>query len=73
MSNDMPSVYRCDLRKARSQHTCCECRGTIRKGETYNYHHGIWSGEAQAYKVCFPPPQPSFAGEIREQERNRKP
>jgi hypothetical protein len=31
---------------------CCECHGTIRQGETYHYHHGVWDGEARGYKVC---------------------
>jgi hypothetical protein len=51
MSCELPSVYCCDDRKARKEHRCCECRGTIRPGEHYNYHHGIWD-EPNQFKVC---------------------
>ena len=49
---ELPSVYECDERKARKDHKCCECRGIISKGEIYNYHHGIWDGQAESFKVC---------------------
>lgn len=49
---EMPSVYGCDHPKARKQHQCCECRGIIPIGETYNKHHGIWDGSADTFKVC---------------------
>lgn len=47
-----PDCYDCCVRKARKVHKCCECRGTIQAGEDYNYHHGVWEGEAASYKVC---------------------
>lgn len=45
-------VYECDKRKARKEHKCCECRGVIQVGETYNYHHGIWPDGPEQYKTC---------------------
>lgn len=50
--NDMPSCYGHKERKARKAHKCCECRGMIKLGEMYHYHHGVWDGEALDYKVC---------------------
>lgn len=50
--NEMPSVYICDTPKARKDHVCWECVGTIKAGEKYHKHHGIWQGEAATYKVC---------------------
>lgn len=50
--SDMPTAYRMVKRVARKDHKCCECRGVIKRGETYNYHSGIWSGEPESYKVC---------------------
>ena len=49
---EMPDCYGCDMRKARKDHKCCECHGTIKRGEKYHYHHGVWCGEAASYKVC---------------------
>jgi hypothetical protein len=49
---EMPDCYIRDDRKARKPHTCCECKGRIRPGETYHYHHGVWAGDPLAYKVC---------------------
>lgn len=50
--NDLPTVYKCDNRKARKDHKCYECQGKINIGESYNYHHGIWSGEPEDFNVC---------------------
>lgn len=50
--SEMPQCYRLVKRKARKDHKCCECRGLIPKGESYNYHSGIWNGEPESYKVC---------------------
>ena len=49
---EIPECYGYENRKARKQHTCCECLGTIQPGERYHYHHGVWDGEAMSYKVC---------------------
>ncbi len=47
-----PSCYGVEMRKARIEHKCCECHGIIKRGETYNYHHGVWDGEGASFKVC---------------------
>lgn len=49
---EMPSCYVREERKARMSHKCCECDGTIKPGEKYHYHHGIWDGKASSFKVC---------------------
>ncbi len=49
---ELPSVYSCDVRTSRKEHVCCECRGKINAGEKYHYHHGIWDGRADDFKVC---------------------
>ncbi len=46
---DFSSAY---TRKARKEHRCCECRGTIFKGETYHIFAGAWSGDFAEYKTC---------------------
>jgi hypothetical protein len=49
---ELPSCYGHEQRKARKDHLCCECCGTISKGEVYHFHHGVWDGRAASYKVC---------------------
>lgn len=49
---DLPDVYDHYERKARKQHRCCECRGTINAGERYHDHRGIWNGEPGQFKIC---------------------
>ena len=49
---ELPSCYGHEQRKARVEHLCCECYGTISKGEVYHFHHGVWDGRAASYKVC---------------------
>lgn len=49
---EMPSAYVCDMVTARKDHKCCECHGTITKGEKYYKHHGVWDGSGFTYKVC---------------------
>lgn len=48
---ESPSAYSYTFRKARKDHRCHECRGTIKKGEKYHYHSGIWDGPC-SYKIC---------------------
>jgi hypothetical protein len=50
--NEIPVVYRCDDRKARKNHICCECFGLIHRGEVYHSHHGVWDGRGETFKVC---------------------
>ena len=49
---EMPTAYRMVVRVARNPHRCCECRGVIPAGESYNYHSGVWDGRPAAFKVC---------------------
>jgi hypothetical protein len=39
-------------RKARKEHTCCECHRTITIGEYYEYVSGCWDGYFSKYKTC---------------------
>lgn len=45
--------FRADLRTARKEHTCCECREVIRPGHRYEHAFGI-DGEGGAFtsKTC---------------------
>ena len=45
-----PECYDVKERRAKKDHKCCECKGTIKKGETYHYHHGVWNGEGASFK-----------------------
>lgn len=49
---DIPSCFQEITRKARKVHRCCECRGDILPGETYQYVSGIWDGEPYDFKTC---------------------
>lgn len=49
-----PSCSTQALRKARSPHTCCECRADIYPGETYQYVSGIWDGAPADFSSCMP-------------------
>lgn len=49
---DAPSVYRCEIRKARKQHSCEECGGAILPGDRYEYVAGLWEGYFNYYKTC---------------------
>ena len=51
MSAEYPKVYNQWNRKARKEHKCCECKGTIKRGEEYIYASGIWDKPAD-YKFC---------------------
>jgi hypothetical protein len=48
---EIAKAYWCETRKAKKQHQCCECLGTIEVGEKYNYYRGIWD-EPYSFKVC---------------------
>lgn len=47
-----PSAFWVETPKARKDHKCCECSGTIKAGETYTRYSGIWDGERASYKTC---------------------
>lgn len=49
---EYPQAFQSTKRKARKEHRCCECLGTIRKGETYTYVSGIWDSRPSDYKTC---------------------
>ena len=49
---EYPGCFSAKNRKARKEHTCCECGETIPKGALYRYESGIWEGEPQDYKTC---------------------
>lgn len=49
---EFPAVYHMKPRRARKEHRCCECRGKILKGESYNYHSGVWDSQGRSFKVC---------------------
>lgn len=49
---EYPQAYRRTGRRARKEHRCCECLGTIRKGEAYTYHSGIWDNRPDSFKIC---------------------
>lgn len=50
--SEQPDCYTISTPKARKDHKCCECRGTISKGEVYHVFSGIWDGRAGTYKTC---------------------
>ena len=49
---DMPSVYRCTVRTARTAKRCTECDRTIHKGEHFEDVWGIWDREVNTYRIC---------------------
>lgn len=49
-----PSVSSTTYPKARKEHTCCECKETIKPGEVYERHNGCWDGAWRTYLTCMP-------------------
>lgn len=49
---DGPSVFTERTITARKEHRCCECRGAIAAGETYQRVDGCWDGSWSTYKTC---------------------
>jgi hypothetical protein len=49
---EIAEVYEIEKRKARKDHRCEECRGAIKAGEIYCYHHGVFDGAGFSHKVC---------------------
>lgn len=49
---EFPATYMMRVRRARKEHRCCECGGKILKGESYNYHSGVWDNQGRSFKVC---------------------
>ena len=48
---DLPRVYSDSTPKARKEHRCCECRGTISVGEVYHIFSGYWDSWS-TFKTC---------------------
>lgn len=46
---EMPEVFHQLEVRANKEHRCCECGGTIYKGEKYEKNTGIWAGEWDTY------------------------
>lgn len=52
---DGPQVAVVRMRRAKREHRCCECMGTIGVGERYEHTRGLWDGPPWiTYKVCDP-------------------
>lgn len=49
---EYPQAYSEKQQKARKEHKCCECRGYIQPGETYQKIWGIWDGDVGNFKTC---------------------
>jgi len=50
--DSLPDFCSKEVRIARSQHTCCECRETILPGQEYEYVAGKWDGDFSIFKTC---------------------
>jgi len=48
---DEPEFYSATERKARKEHSCCECGRTIEPKEKYEHVSGKWD-DIQTYKTC---------------------
>lgn len=48
----MSNIQKEITRRARKPHTCCECKQTIRVGETYQYFHGVFDGCPYSEHMC---------------------
>lgn len=44
--------YSYEYPKARKQHTCCECRRPIEKGQQYERYASKFDGVMESYKTC---------------------
>lgn len=51
---ELPAVFRQQDLKAKKRHRCCECGGTIFKGERYEKNTGLWAGRWDTYNRCLP-------------------
>lgn len=51
---ELPTLYSEREVRARKQHRCCECRISIKPGDTYSRVEGLWDGRFQTYKTCTP-------------------
>ena len=52
-TNNATAVAHTEIRKARKEHRCDECRGTIRVGERYRHVWGVWpDGVQKTHRAC---------------------
>lgn len=51
-TDDPPTFFESDMRKARKEHRCVECRRSIHAGDRYEYAAGVWDGDFYAFKTC---------------------
>ena len=49
---ELPDVFSQTTRRARRNHTCCECDLMIRPGERYEVIKGLWYVRWETYKTC---------------------
>lgn len=49
---EMPQTYHERVRKARKEHSCCECGEKILPGQEYKYISGVWDGRGDDFKQC---------------------
>jgi len=49
---DPPTVFAEVWRKARKQHSCCECGQPIVVGQRYEHAAGLWDGHWETYRTC---------------------
>jgi hypothetical protein len=52
MFGELPSVFDATMRRARKEHTCCECKQSIRIGDLYELAKGCWNGKWDSFKTC---------------------
>jgi hypothetical protein len=49
---EQPEFYNKRFVTARKAHSCCECRGAIKPGDSYEYVSGLWGGYFDTFKTC---------------------
>lgn len=49
---ERPEIYKQKEVKAKKNHECCECGGTIKKGTHYTMTSGLWDSNFWNFKTC---------------------
>ena len=52
ITDSPPDFYIAKTRKAKKEHTCCECGSIIKPGSNYEHVSGKWDGSVDIYKTC---------------------